>query len=102
MHSCLFFNICYFGETRRLRRVKFGKLEREEIPEIPLAAVREAIVNSLCHRDFSNPKGNEVAIFKNRVEIYNVGSLPGGLKPEDFLTGEKRSYLRNPLIADAL
>ena len=82
-------------------RIQFGKLEREEIPEIPLEAIREALVNSLCHRDFANPKGNEIAIFKDRIEIYNPGSLPQGLTPDDFLSGSERSYLRNPLIAEA-
>jgi len=81
-------------------RVRIAGLEREEIPEIPLAAIREALVNSICHRDYSNPKGNEIAIFKNRIEIYNPGSLPQGLTPEDFLTGKERSFLRNPLIAE--
>ena len=33
-------------------RVKFGKLEREEIPEIPIDALREALINSMCHRDY--------------------------------------------------
>ena len=48
-------------------RVEFGKLEREEIPEVPIGAMREALVNSLCHRDYGNPKGNEIAIFKDRI-----------------------------------
>ena len=82
--------------------VKFGKLEREEIPEIPADALREALVNSLCHRDFSIPKGNEVAIFKDRVEIFNPGDFPEGYQPEDFTKGEERSILRNPLIAGVL
>jgi len=83
-------------------RVKFGGLERQEIPEIPIDALREALVNSLCHRDFRNPKGNEVAIFKDRVEIYNPGDFPEGYRPQDFIRGEERSILRNPLIAGAL
>jgi ATP-dependent DNA helicase RecG len=82
--------------------VKFGKMEREEIPEIPVKAIRETLVNSLCHRDYLNPKGNEVAIFKDRIEIYNPGRFPEGLKPEDFITGEERSVLRNPLLANTL
>ena len=44
------------------------------------------IVNSLCHRDYTNPKGNEVAIFKDRVEIYNPGFFPDWFNPEDFFT----------------
>ncbi|MEW5816335.1 MAG: ATP-binding protein [Spirochaetota bacterium] len=82
--------------------VRFGKLEREEIPEIPLKAVREALVNSLCHRDYTNPKGNEVAIFKDRVEIYNPGEFPEGYTPDDFIKGKERSILRNPLIAETI
>ncbi len=75
---------------------------REEIPEIPVDALREAIGNSLCHRDFANPKGNEVAIFKDRVEIYNPGFFPDGVNPEDFFSGHEHSILRNPLIAETM
>ncbi|MEK7288294.1 MAG: ATP-binding protein [Elusimicrobiota bacterium] len=83
-------------------RVEFGALERKEIPEIPVKALREALVNSLCHRDYRIPKGNEVAIFKDRVEIYNPGGFPEGYKPEDFIKGEERSMSPNPLVAGTL
>ncbi|MBI4396252.1 MAG: putative DNA binding domain-containing protein [Elusimicrobia bacterium] len=83
-------------------KVEFGGLERKEIPEVPLKALREALVNSLCHRDFRIPKGNEVAIFKNRIEIYNPGDFPEGYKPEDFIKGEERSMSPNPLVAGTL
>jgi len=81
-------------------RVKFGKLEREEIPEIPLDALREALLNSFCHRDYTISKGNEICLFRDRIEIYNPGSFPEGLTPKDFIKGEERSVLRNPLIAE--
>ena len=83
-------------------RVQFGKLERKEIPEVPLEAIREVLVNSLCHRDYENPKGNEIAVFKDRIEIYNPGDFPEGYTPEDFIKGKERSILRNPLIAEAI
>lgn len=83
-------------------RVKFGKLEREEIPEIPIEAVREALVNSYCHRDYRVLKSNEIALFRNRLEIYNPGSFPYGYTPEDFITGKERSILKNPLISQTL
>lgn len=83
-------------------RVGFGRLEREEVPEIPLSALREALVNSLCHRDYADLKGNEVAVFKDRVEIYNPGEFPEGFTPEDFIAGQERSMPRNPLIARVL
>jgi ATP-dependent DNA helicase RecG len=83
-------------------RVQFGRIEREEIPEIPMKAVREALVNSFCHRDYTIPKGNEIAVFKDRVEIFNPGTFPEGFTPEDFIQGKERSILRNPLIAETL
>src|SRR3989338_6908812 len=66
-------------------RVQFGRLEREEIPEVPIDALREAIMNSLCHRDYYAPESNKIAIFKNRVEIFNPGQFPSGYTPEDFI-----------------
>ncbi|MDP3728875.1 MAG: ATP-binding protein [bacterium] len=75
---------------------------REEIPEIPLRAIEEAIVNSLCHRDYSIRKGNEIAFYKDRIEIFNVGQFPEDKDPEDYLQGKSESVLRNPLIANTL
>ncbi|MBI4919451.1 putative DNA binding domain-containing protein [archaeon] len=91
----------YIQEHMRWR-VKFGKLEREEIPEVPVDALREALVNSLCHRDYYAPEANQIAIFKDRIEIYNPGTFPESNKPEDFFNGEEKSILRNPLIAQTL
>ena len=75
---------------------------REEIPEVPLRAIEEAVVNSLCHRDYSVMKGNEVAFFKDRIEIFNVGEFPEGKRPQDYIHGKGESVLRNPLIANTL
>jgi ATP-dependent DNA helicase RecG len=84
-------------------RVEFdGSLQRKEIPEIPMDAVREAIINSFCHRDFHSSQNNEVAIYKDRVEIYNPGAFPEGLTPQDFITGSERSIPRNPVLAQLM
>ena len=83
-------------------RAELKERVRKEIPEIPIRAITEALVNSLCHRDYENRKGNEVAIFKDRVEIYNPGLFPEGYDPKDFFKGTERSILRNPLIANTL
>ncbi len=66
-------------------RANLSESRRRDIPEIPVRALSEAIGNSLCHRDFANPKGNEVALFKDRIEIYNPGLFPAEIDPEDFL-----------------
>ena len=84
-------------------RVHFdGSLQRKEIPEIPADAIREALINSFCHKDYGACQSNEVAIYKDRVEIYNPGSFPEGYKPEDLISGDERPVRRNPLITSIL
>ncbi|OGF47153.1 MAG: transcriptional regulator [Candidatus Firestonebacteria bacterium RIFOXYC2_FULL_39_67] len=83
-------------------RAKTEGLQRQEIPEVPIDAIREALVNSFCHRDYVAPESNKIAIFKNRIEIWNPGDFPEGFTPMDFIKKEEQSILRNPLIADIL
>lgn len=83
-------------------RVEFGNLTRKEIPEIPLDAIREAITNSFGHRMFDSGQSNEIAIFKNRIEIYNPGAFPVNKTPESYVVGNQRPIRRNPLITRTL
>jgi len=79
---------------------KIENLRREEIPEIPDIALREAIVNAVCHRDYFEKGANVmIEIFDNRVEISNPGGLPSGLDAKEFGT---KSVVRNPVIASLL
>ncbi len=91
----------YIQEHIKWRADLFGS-RRKEIPEIPVRAFSEAIGNSLCDRDYMNPKGSEATIFKDRIEIYNPGTFPDELAPEDFIKGDGYSILRNPLIAETM
>jgi ATP-dependent DNA helicase RecG len=92
----------YIQSNIRWRVVLDGSIKRKEIPEIPMDAVREALVNSYCHRLYSSSQNNEITIYSNRVEIYNPGTFPYGLTPQDFLTGRERSIKRNPLLAQLM
>jgi ATP-dependent DNA helicase RecG len=47
--------------------------------ELPSAAVSEAIVNAVAHRDYTSNASIQVMLFKDRLEIWNPGSLPFGL-----------------------
>jgi ATP-dependent DNA helicase RecG len=79
---------------------KIESLRREEIPEIPETALREAVVNAVCHRDYFEKGANVlIEIFDDRVVISNPGGLPSGLDPKDF---GKKSVVRNPVIASLL
>ncbi|MBI4147951.1 putative DNA binding domain-containing protein [Candidatus Woesearchaeota archaeon] len=63
---------------------KIEKLEREEIPEYPLIALREAVINAIVHRDYYSPAAIQVNIFDDRIEIANPGALPRELKVQDL------------------
>ena len=65
-------------------------------------AIREALLNSFCHKDYSSGESNEVAIYKNRIEIYNPGTFPEGLEPQDYIDHIERPVRRNPKIARLL
>lgn len=73
-------------------------VNRFDIYELPLDALREAVVNAIVHRDYA-VKGTSiyVRIYDNRVEIENPGGLPEGITKRDF---GKSSVRRNPIIAD--
>ena len=81
-------------------RYEIKEIRRKEILELPEIALREAIVNAVCHRDYFEKGANVmIEIFDDRVEISNPGSLPHGMAVEDF---GKRSMTRNPTIASLL
>jgi len=75
---------------------------RKEYPEIPINSIREAIINSYAHKSFEDPKGVEISIFKDRVEIYNPGAFPEEYTPKDYIENKAHSIFRNPLIAEIL
>ena len=92
----------YIMSNIRWHVVFDGSLQRKEIPEIPVEAIREALINSFCHKDYGACQSNEVAIYKDRVEIYNPGSFPEGYVPNDFIERLERPVRRNPLITTVL
>jgi ATP-dependent DNA helicase RecG len=73
-----------------------GSGPRKEYWEIPETVFKEAIINSLSHRDYYE-KGavTMVELFDDRVEISNPGGLVSAINLADF---GKRSHSRNPLI----
>jgi len=69
---------------------------RKETLEIPEAAFRESLINSLCHRTYYQRGAvTMIEIYDDRMEISNPGGLINAIKREEF--GHK-SVSRNPLI----
>ncbi|HEX8670983.1 MAG TPA: ATP-binding protein, partial [Longimicrobium sp.] len=81
-------------------RVVPNLFERIDDPLYPPLALREALANALCHRDYTSPGSSVgVAIYDDRLEITSTGNLPFGLTPPD-LTRPHASQPWNPLMAD--
>lgn len=75
-----------------------GEVKRKEKWEYPPDAIREGIVNAICHRDYQTTSNVQIRMLEDRIEIWNPGTLPGELTPES-LKREHESIPRNPLIA---
>lgn len=77
------------------------ELQRREIWDYPLAALREATVNAIIHRDYTHTGDLTVRIHDDFIEFWN----PGKLHPEISLASLReevhRSEARNPLVAQA-
>lgn len=81
-------------------RIEAGLFERVDEPLFPPIALREALVNAFCHRDYSQVGGAvSLAIYDDRLEIWSSGGLPFGIRVED-LKQDHLSRPRNPLIAE--
>ncbi|MDD5482653.1 MAG: ATP-binding protein [Kiritimatiellae bacterium] len=89
--------------TRNTRQaiVITGRPERDIIPEYPDDAVREAITNALCHRNYAEVGTIQVRIYDNCLEVWNPGSLPNDISVSE-LYHKHRSCPRNMLLAGAL
>jgi ATP-dependent DNA helicase RecG len=79
-------------------RYEYRELRRIELFEIPLEALREALVNAIIHRDYAMHGANiSVHLFDDRVEITSPGSFLKPITPENV---GGLSLRRNELIAD--
>ena len=84
-------------------RVEKGEgVSRREIPEVPVDAIREIIVNSFAHADYRGVTENEIDITPTQIEIYNPGEFPLNMTPSMFVTGHKKSQPRNKVILNTL
>ena len=81
---------------------KIVGFRKEEHLEIPAEALREALTNALCHRQYERYNLTpSIAVFDDRVEIENPGILPRGITPENIKQSHA-SHPYNPLVATVL
>ena len=92
-----------------MRNMKFRTVidestgKRNDVPEYPVIAIREIVMNALVHRDYSIHTDNcpiTIRMFSDRIEIENPGGLYGRNTIKTL--GEYGADTRNPYLANAL
>jgi ATP-dependent DNA helicase RecG len=94
-------------DTRRFLRLYLKEehqikgFESELKPELPEAALREAIVNAVAHRDYTISAPIRLLVFQDRLEIRTPGRLPNTVTIERVKMGGAH-VLRNPTVYNLL
>lgn len=78
-------------------KATFEGLYRTDTRDYPEDALRETMMNSLVHRDYSFSASTLVSIYDDRIEFVSVGGLPTGISLDDIMLG--LSVCRNPKLA---
>lgn len=86
-----------FIEVYNKTRAEFLKLRRIDRRDYPEEAVREALLNSLVHREYAFSGSTLINIFEDRIEFVSLGGLVNGLTANDILFGI--SQCRNEKLA---
>ena len=82
--------------NNRIKSTFFG-LDRIDVRDYPEEAVREALLNSMVHRDYSFSGSNLINIYEDRIEFVSLGGLVSGLELRSIFLGVSQS--RNPNLA---
>ena len=84
-------------DMRNQTKATFDGLYRIDTRDYPENALREALLNSLVHRDYSFRASTLVSVYADRIEFVSVGGLPSGIELDDIMLG--LSVCRNPKLA---
>lgn len=86
--------------NRNMRVYAVKRPARMDIPQFSIAAVFEALVNAVVHRDYSIG-GSKIRLhlFADRLEIFSPGSLPNSLTLDEI---SERQFARNELICSVM
>ncbi len=93
--------LSFIQRNIRCAIVVSGKAEHDRFWEYPLEALREALANAVCHRDYGQANDIQVKVLEDRIVITNPGQLPFDMSLEDLENPDHSSRPRNKLIAQA-
>lgn len=68
-------------------RAEVSGLHRIDRRDYPEDALREALLNSLVHRDYGYSASTLISVFEDRIEFVSIGGLVHGITLNDILLG---------------
>lgn len=94
--------ILSFADAMNSKYVEIVKYqpERIEIRSYPEVAIRETIVNAICHTDYTRPAQIKVEFFDDRLEVISPGNIYAGVTLDEILRGKQS--IRNPRLINLL
>ena len=100
------YNLLGTAEDYILKNIRWrGEIigsERTEIPEIPVAVIREVLANGFAHAVYHGCTNHEICIHPGMITIYSPGEYASNHKPEEYMKGNYESVIRNATIAKIL
>lgn len=104
MHGSLFEQVERALELLHTKYLKayisYHGLQRRETFLYPYAALREALLNAVVHKDYSSGVPIQISVYDDKLVLWNSGDLPEHWTLEKLL-GKHPSKPFNPLIANA-
>ena len=91
----------FIRKNIRVAFVMTGEPERKQVWDYPVEALREAIINAICHRDYTISSSVEIRIIRDSLKVWSPGRLTAGITLPELFTSHA-SVLRNKGIAQML
>lgn len=89
------------GQIKVAYEITGRTTQRTEIFEYPLPALREIVLNTLIHRDYTSSVDVQIKIFDQKITFFSPGGLFDKQTIEALKTDNYQAYTRNKLIAEA-
>lgn len=106
MYEDNIYNLLAVAEEYILKNLRWKSeitgVEREEIPEIPIAVIREVLANSFAHAIYNGRTNHEICIHPGMITIYSPGEYASKHTPEEYVKGNLESEIRNATISKIL
>lgn len=80
--------------------IRYQRLQRVETLPVPEAALREALLNALVHKDYATGTPIQISVYSDKLMVWNPGELPAKWTVAK-LKGKHPSRPFNPDLANA-